>query len=235
MSAEALALLSDASGLELEAYRAAHVERSVRRALAREPIGDESGLAALLRSDPAARSRFRRSVAVSVSRLFRDPAQFELLEHELLPRLLAGGRTLAAWSAGCADGSELVSLALLLDRLDALERSSLLGSDVLPENLELARRRSSDAAIPERLLRRLRWEQRDLIREQAPPGEWTLVLCRNLAIYLGYETKAELHAKLAGALAPGGILLLGRSERLSEPKTLGLKRIAPHAYLKVSP
>jgi chemotaxis protein methyltransferase CheR len=226
----ALALLSDASGLELEAYRVAHVERSVQRALAREPIGDETGLATLLQSDPAARSRFRRSVAVSVSSLFRDPAQFELLERELLPRLLAGGRRLAAWSAGCADGSELVSLALVLDRLGVLERSSLLGSDVLTENLERARRHSNDMALSETL----RWEQRDLVREGPPPGEWSLVLCRNLAIYLSESAKAGLHAKLAGALTVGGVLLLGRSERVSEPKALDLKRIAPHAYLKVS-
>lgn len=229
----ALALLSDASGLELEAYRAAHVERSVRRAVVREPIDDAAGLAELLLTDSSARTRFRRSVAVSVTGLFRDPAQFELLESDLLPLLLADGRPIAAWSAGCADGSELVSLGLLLDRLGALDGSLLLGSDVLAENLERARACSSDQ--PERLSRRLRWECRDLVREEAPPGGWTLVLCRNVAIYLGQDAKAELHSKLAGALVPGGILLLGRSERVSEPRALGLKRIGAHAYLKVSP
>jgi chemotaxis protein methyltransferase CheR len=230
----ALAQLSGASGLNLVAYRGAHVERGVRRAVAREPIGDELDLAGLLRADPEARSRFRRSIAVSVSGLFRDPAQFELLEQELLPRLLADGRPLAAWSAGCADGSELVSLGLLLDGLGALDGCSLLGSDVLAENLEHARRRSLDETIPERLRRRLRWEVRDLVREEPPPGEWTLVLCRNVAIYLEPDAKRALHSKLARALVHGGILLLGRSERVSEPETLGLKRIGPHAYLKKS-
>jgi chemotaxis protein methyltransferase CheR len=227
-------LLSDASGLELEAYRAAHIERGVRRALAREQIEDERALAELLRTDPSARARFRRSIAVSVSGLFRDPAQFELLEHELLPSLLSNDMAIAAWSAGCADGTELVSLALLLDRLGALEGSSLLGSDVLDENLERARAWSLGDAITDRVRRRLRWERRDLVCEEPPPGEWTLVLCRNVAIYFGHEAKLELHSKLSRALVRGGILLLGRSERISEPKALGLKRVAPHAYLKAS-
>ncbi len=231
---EALAQLSDASGLELEAYGAAHVERGVRRAFSREPIGDERGLAELLQANPAARIRFRRSIAVSVSGLFRDPAQFELLEHELLPLLIAGGRRIAAWSAGCADGSELVSLGLLLDRLGALDGSSLLGSDVLAENLELAHGFVLDEAIPESLRRCLRWERRDLVREEPPPGQWTLVLCRNLAIYLARDAKKHLHSNLARALVPGGILLLGRSERVSDPGKLGLNRMAPHAYLKAS-
>ena len=35
---------------------------------------------------------------------------------------------------------------------------------------------------------------------------------------------------LAGALAPGGVLMLGRSERLADPATLGVRRIEPHVY-----
>jgi chemotaxis methyl-accepting protein methylase len=36
--------------------------------------------------------------------------------------------------------------------------------------------------------------------------------------------------KLRGALAPGGVLLLGRSERLVDASAHGLEPYAPHAY-----
>ncbi|HUH15235.1 MAG TPA: CheR family methyltransferase [Gaiellaceae bacterium] len=229
------AALAAAAGLDLSSYRPEHVDERVRRALERERIADRAALARLLRSDPAARSRFRGSVAVSVSGLFRDPAQFELLERELLPPLLSRPGRVTVWSAGCADGSELYSVAMLLDRLGALERVRLLGSDVLEENLERARGGVyGETAVPDRLRARARWEQRDLVRQGAPAGRWRLVLCRNVAIYLAPEAKRLLHATLAGALAPGGVLLLGRSERLTDPAALGLARTGPHAYRKAA-
>jgi hypothetical protein len=71
-----------------------------------------------------ARTRFRRSVAISHGALFRDPEQFQLLEQVLL----SDGRRLTVWSAGCADGLELCTLGIVLERLGALERLLLLGT-----------------------------------------------------------------------------------------------------------
>jgi chemotaxis protein methyltransferase CheR len=113
--------LSRATGLDLSAYRVEHVAERVRRALERERIASVEELMRLLARHAAARARFRRSVAVSVSGLFRDPAQFELLERELLPPLVERPGRVTVWSAGCADGSELYSVGILLDRLGALE------------------------------------------------------------------------------------------------------------------
>jgi len=207
----------------------------VRRALERERAANVSELVRRLDADPKARRRFRTSVAVSVSGLFRDLAQFDLLEQTLLPPLLAGGRRITVWSAGCANGTELYSLAIVLQRLGALERAHLLGSDLLEENLAEARRGEFDGvSIAAELHARCRWERRDLTRDGAPPGAWRLVLCRNLAIYLAPAARHALHETLARALAPGGVLLLGRSERLTRPEALGLESVAPHAYRRPS-
>jgi chemotaxis protein methyltransferase CheR len=80
------------------------------------------------------------------------------------------------------------------------------------------------------LRRRARWERRDLAHEPAPRGAFQLVLCRNVAIYLRPNAKARLHRLLAGALSPGGVVMLGRSERLGDPAALGLRRVEPHIY-----
>jgi chemotaxis protein methyltransferase CheR len=226
-----LPMLSRELGIELGAYREEHVSHRIRRTLEREKLESGAELLRLVRADPDARGRLRRSVVVSFSGLFRDPAQFELLERELLPLLLASGDRLKVWSAGCADGSELYSVALLLERLGVLERTFLLGSDLLEENLAAARMGVyGGVTVSEHLRARVRWERRDLVRHGAPPGRWDLVLCRNVAIYLGAPAKQKLHELLVGSLAPGGVLLLGRSERLGDPAKLELERIAPHAY-----
>src|SRR5712691_5157428 len=224
-------VLSAAAGLHMNTYRVEHVDERVRRALERERLGSIDELARLFRSDANARSRFRRSVAVSVSGLFRDPAQFELLEREILPALLESRRRMRVWSAGCADGTELYTVAMVLERLGALDRAFLLGSDVLEENLERARAGVyPDATIDNAVRVRVRWERRDLVRDGPPPGSWNLVLCRNVAIYLAPKAKRRLHRTLAGALARGGFLIVGRSERLNELEELQLQRVSPHTY-----
>ena len=208
--------LARVAGLALDEYRRDHVGERIRRALQREGVADIDSLASLVARDQAARTRFRRSVAVSVSGLFRDPAQFDLLEATLLPQLISGGRRISVWSAGCADGSELYSVAVLLQRLGVLDRALLLGSDLLDENLAFARQGVYDGTSFSTLGAHICWERRDLLRDGVTPGKWRLILCRNLAIYLAPEPK----------------LLLGRSERISDPEQLGLLRTAPHAYVK---
>ncbi len=227
--------LSHAARVDLDGYRPEHVDERIRRALEREGVEDELGLARLLAGDEEARARFRRSVAVSVSGLFRDAHQFDHLEREILPPMVGDGRHIGVWSAGCADGSELASIALVLRRLGALERAALLGSDLLAENI--ARARAGDYGgdeIPPDVRGRLRWEQRDLLRDGAPAGRWGLVLCRNVAIYMAPGARVRLHRTLAGALPAGGVLVLGRTERLAAPEKLGLERIAPHTYRRLA-
>src|SRR5256885_828348 len=82
-----------------------------------------------------------------------------------------------------------------------LDRAVLLGSDLLEENLVLAERGVyGDVQLPASLRSRMRWERRDLLRDSAPVGKWSVVLCRNVAIYLRAEAKRRLHEQLAGAL-----------------------------------
>jgi chemotaxis protein methyltransferase CheR len=226
--------LARASGLPLGHFRPEHVAEQIARACTRIETSDTGVLARRLTRDPAARTRFRRSVAISHGAIFRDPEQFQLLERVLLPRLLSDGRRLTAWSAGCADGSELYTLGIVVRRLGALERALLLGSDLLEENLAVAREGSYEGhEIPAEVRTRVRWERRDLVADGPPAGRWRLVLCRNVAIYLEPASRRALYETLAASLAARGILMLGRSERLLDAASLGLRPVAPHAYERV--
>jgi chemotaxis protein methyltransferase CheR len=226
--------LSRAVDLDLSAYRPAHIEERIRRALEREDVPSVERLTRLLMADPGARARLRRSIAVSVSGLFRDPAQFDVLEQQVIP-VFSGARRVAVCSVGCSDGSELYSIAQVLDRAGLFDGAFLLGCDLLEENLELARLGVYDgSAVSDRYRDRARWERRDVVRDGIPDGKWRLVLCRNVAIYLAPAAKHALHAALAASLAQGGFLLLGRSERLGSPRALGLEPFAPHVYRRAA-
>jgi chemotaxis protein methyltransferase CheR len=229
-----LASLSRVFRIPLESYRPAHVLSCVSRALARHNISTGAELARLCPRSPAALAALaalRRSILVAVTRLFRDPEQFDVLQRDILPALIGPARGVRVWSAGCSDGSELYSVALVLGRLGVLPGSWLLGSDTVAERVEQAR---SGAAVPAEVHRQtqasLRYERRDLLRDPPPSGLFDLVLGRNVAICFGPAAQQQLHAKLAAAVRPGGVIMLGRSERLSRPAQLGLTAAAPHTY-----
>ncbi len=233
LTAGELVRLSDASRLDLAAFRPAHLESRLARELQRSGAGSLEQLATRVATDEALRAAFRRSIAISVTGLFRDPEQFTLLAEQL--PALAGIPKLRVWSAGCSDGRELWTLALLLDRAGLLAGSELLGSDLLAENVALAELGPAADDLGEMALPPAtpRFETRDIVREGAPAGAWHLVLCRNLAIYLEPGARARLHALLCSAVAPAGLLLLGRSERLSDPHGLGMERVGPHLYRRL--
>lgn len=228
IDAPELSALGRACGLPLRAFREEHLRKQLRSSLAATGSGSIPELTERVRADSALRERLRGAIANSVTGPFRDPRQFDQLARELLPPLLTREGMLRVWSAGCSDGSELFDLASLLDDAGALERSHLLGSDLLPENL--AKARAAAASKLPRFQGRLRWEQRDLTADRTPSGTWNLILCRNVAIYMRSPVRDRLHAMLAGALARDGVLMLGRSERIRDPRSLDLETAGRQAY-----
>ena len=72
----------------------------------------------------------------------------------------------------------------------------------------------------------------DLLRMPVQAGTFDLVLCRNTVIYFTEEVRDALHARLADALAPGGYLVVGTSERVAAPAALGLESPFHFIYRK---
>lgn len=217
-------------GIPLASYRAAHVRRCIERALVRTGSGCIADLTDRIREDPRVRSAFRGSVLVPVTGMFRDREEFDLLERTVLPRLLARPGQIRIWSAGCAHGDELHSVAALLDRAHALGRAQLLGTDVRTEALEAAAEQAGELSVDLRTV--VRYAQHDLVLDPPPATRFHLILCRNVAIYLGRDAQRELRRKLVSGLRPGGYLMLGRSETLIRPGQYGLERISRHTFRK---
>lgn len=222
-------LLTRACGVPLDAFANGHVARTVARTLQRQGMDGPGRLADALVQDADLRSRFRRAVAVSTTAMFRDADQFDQLARQLPAlRALADGGPLRVWSAGASEGSEACSVALLLARSGDHGPAEILGSDLLLENVTAARARAS-GRLPVALRGRVSFEQRD-VRRSAPAGPWHLVLCRNVVIHLTPSARRQVLAVVAGALAPGGLLQLGRAERPLRTDDLDLVEVGPNLY-----
>ena len=85
------------------------------------------------------------------------------------------------------------------------------------------------AAKPE-LKRMVRFENGDLLRMAVPTARYDVVFCRNTVIYFTEEVRDALHERLVKALSPGGYLVVGTSERVADPRGLGLT-LAPPLHL----
>jgi len=221
------------AGLALSNYRHAMVRRRLPaclRALRSKSL-DEACIR--LESRPELATVAINRLLVGVTGFFRDEAVFARLEH-LLPTLARSTRPLSVWSAGCSDGAELYSLAMLLAEHKLLAGSYLLGADCRPAAIAAARagqydlasieavrpdRRtrffnisSGQATITAELRAAARWRVSSFVK-YFEPGEWDIISLRNTAIYLRPEVVRGLWQRIEAGLRPNGLLVVGKAER----------------------
>ena len=78
----------------------------------------------------------------------------------------------------------------------------------------------------------LRFETGDLLTMRPARQVYDLVLCRNTVIYFTDDVRNALHTRLAEALRPGGYLVIGSTERVQDPREMGLTPTQPFLYRK---
>lgn len=185
-------------------------------------------------------------ITVGESYFFRDTSQINFLRDQYLPELIAKrtktDKYMRIWSAGCSDGQELYTLALLLRELiPDLEnwRLHLLGTDINTETLatcmhghyrewsfrntpESIRSRyfhshKTEFELHEDVRRMARFAYLNLAEDAFPSlltdtSNIDLILCRNVFIYFDQATVKNVLQKFAQCLVPEGILMLGASD-----------------------
>ncbi len=241
------------AGINPALYRRSSLSRRVAACLRALKVRSTDEALALLDRRPALLPRAVNAFLIGVTQFFRDPAVFELVRSRLLPSLADRRNRLRAWSAGCSNGAELYSFAVLLAEANLLAGADLLGTDRRPEAIAEAERSHFDAAavagVPtwmqaryfetvdagarrpiQQLRAAVRWKVSDLSC-RVEEGPWDVVLCRNVTIYLNPEPASSIVARLASVVRPGGYLVVGKAER--PPARVDLERLAPCVYKRV--
>jgi chemotaxis protein methyltransferase CheR len=241
------------TGIDLLQYKRGQMERRIRTFAAKRGGDDLAEYLRVLQRDRAQVEEFLDRVTINVSQLWRNPEQWDVLARDLLPELAATGRV-RAWSAGCSYGAEAYTLAAICRDAIPAARVEIKGTDIDRRMVERAREgvfSAEDArSAPEgplarwfephadgwrasaALRRTVRFEVGDLLTGRIPAAAYDLVLCRNTVIYFNEDVRDALHERLAGALRPGGVLLIGSTERVSRPQQIGLEPTRPFVYRK---
>jgi chemotaxis protein methyltransferase CheR len=232
-------------GVDLGQYKRNQMERRVRTWTERRGTPDLAEYGKLLRKDAAELDAFLDRVTINVSHLWRHEDQFETLRTKILPELTKERRRLKIWSAGSSYGAEAYTIAAVCRETIPNVPVEINGTDLDKRMVARARTgvftpedaRTSPKAMLERhfeaqsdggwvakpeLKRMVRFENGDLLRMAVPTARYDVVFCRNTVIYFTEEVRDALHARLVQSLAPGGYLVVGTSERVADPRGMGL-------------
>ena len=172
---------------------------------------------------------------------FRDRAPFDLLQRHALPELAERrqkAKRLRIWSVGCSTGQESYSLAMLFAEEPqkwAGWTVDILGTDVSTACIDRARHGAYTQFEVQRglginqmikwfeecadgwraveaLRRPVRFQVHNLLEPAPHPGDFDIVLCRNVLLYLNPEKKSAAFERIASAMASDGWLMLGAGE-----------------------
>lgn len=230
------------AGIVLTESRYALIERRLAPVMRRFGLKDLTQVMRELRpGQEALASAVTEAMTVNETSFFRDPELFRRLGKDILPSLLANRaseKRLRVWSAACAAGQEAYSLAMMLDNLGLAAEGwtiDLIASDISAEAVARAERghysffeaqrglSDGDLAVwfraaaggytvAEHIRRMVAFRRFNLLDSYGWLDDLDLVLCRNVLIYFDSGTKLSVLERIADAMAPGGVLVLGEAE-----------------------
>ncbi|MBV9314381.1 MAG: PAS domain S-box protein [Pseudonocardia sp.] len=234
--------LKENRGFDFTGYKRSSLTRRVNRRMAHVGISNYAEYLDYLEVHAEEFTALFNTILINVTGFFRDAEAWDYLRAEILPSVLAAkapDEVIRVWSAGCASGEEAYTLAMsLADALGVEEfrqRVKVYATDVDEEGLTHARHATYDErrvrAVPAPLLERyfdqvggrfafhkdLRrsviFGRNDLVQD-APISKIDLLACRNVLMYFNAETQSRVLSRFHFALAPAGVMFLGKAEML---------------------
>ncbi len=230
-------------GIQLDSWKTNLVETRLAAIARDERLASVDDLMRNLRTrarGPLA-TRVVEALLTTETSFFRDMHPFEAMRQFILPELVMqrqAQRRLTIWSAGCASGQEIYSVAMLIrEHFPSLLDWSLqmVGTDISSvmlakamkgryTELEINRGLPAAALIKNFEQHGLEWQIKLELRAMVEfsqmnlAGSWRalpkmdIIFLRNVLVYFDVEKKREILAKVRRQLNPDGFLFLGGAE-----------------------
>ncbi|ABI56246.1 MCP methyltransferase, CheR-type [Alkalilimnicola ehrlichii MLHE-1] len=239
-------LLESSSGIVLGDNKQYLVASRLGPLMADQRVSDLGELVERLRRPGGAtlRAKVVEAMTTNETQWFRDGFPFRVLRERILPDFVERGqRSIRIWSAACSSGQEAYSISMTVDEFNQSGRGAIdaeiLGTDIAPRMIEMARQGRYRASVarrgltPERqqrffrevgddtwevrpeVKRRTRFQLHNLLDSYASLGRFDIIFCRNVLIYFSTDSRRDIIHRMARAVRPGGWLIVGASESLS--------------------
>lgn len=201
-------------------------------------------LVKIIESDTRLREQVVDAMTTNETLWFRDSHPFKILQEKLLPEFSAKQSSIDIWCAASSTGQEPYSISMILEEYKRshpgkLRTEKIMATDISSSALEIARGGLYDQlalgrGMPKDLLERyfkstddgwkidagiakkVQYRMLNLLHSYTLLGKYDIVFCRNVLIYFSSDLKKDILTRIHGQLKPGGYILLGASEALSD-------------------
>ncbi|MCF7920109.1 MAG: protein-glutamate O-methyltransferase CheR [Candidatus Cloacimonetes bacterium] len=203
-------------------------------------------------------------ITIKVSHFFRNSLTFEIIKKILqrkLENMTEDHISLRIWSAGCASGEEVYSLAIII--VELLKQSNLQ-VNIFASDIDQAALKEAKAGIyafesvkevkyglllkyftasgdkfmlADSIKKMVTFSRHDLVADrslvpaESVYGNFDLVLCRNVLIYYNQQYQQLILQKLIQSLAPAGYLVLGDAEIPGDEFRYILNKVSPECKI----
>lgn len=253
---ELLIHIEEKTGFPCQKYKAKPLMRRIRVRMRHLNLNSFNDYHAYLLQHPEEFSKLLDTLTINLSYFFRNPETFDYVYRDLLPQL-AERTSLNFWSAGCANGEEAYSLAILAAEAGILNKTAIFGTDIDQDAINRAKtgeyselslqylpldlkkkyfiKDGEKYRLPELIINKVHFLINDLF-VPPPIPMCDLIFCRNVLIYLDRPAQSLIISNLHQQLKPGGFLAIGKVELLlgiPEVKLLQLVNRVEHIYMKL--
>ncbi|NBX04047.1 MAG: protein-glutamate O-methyltransferase CheR [Alphaproteobacteria bacterium] len=202
------------------------------------------------RSTEALLVEITEAMTTNESSFFRDIKPYEQLRNIIFPmqmEKLGMTKSMRIWSAACSTGQEPYSISMCIQE-DAAKlpgwRFDIVATDLAKKVVDKAKEGvysqfEAQRGLPIQMLVKYftarpdtSWQLKDNIRNSVQfktnnllesydhLGKFDIIFCRNVLIYFDDPIKAAVTDKMARALNKTGVLMIGATESLVDPKGL---------------
>lgn len=242
--------------IDLSFYKPGQMQRRLSAFVERHNSGAVASFCEMLSKDADLQELLRTYLTINVTEFFRDATQFDSLRTVVLPEVIKGTSSPKIWSAGSSRGNEAYSVAVYMDEIKQDLNYTLVGTDIDEGSMEISRnggpypesefrnasllvkqkyfeKRETGWYVKPEIVKKAKFRKLNLLSDRFE-SNFDLIMCRNVVIYFSDEAKQTLNEKFVAALKPNGVLFVGGTETILNPKMFGLERFATSLYRKTA-
>jgi chemotaxis protein methyltransferase CheR len=239
------------TGIDLSSYKERQMKRRIDSLISRNNYDDYDTYYKALTKNSSLYDEFINYLTINVSEFYRNPAQWEVLEKEIVPNLIKFNDVPKIWSAACSTGEEPYSLAMMMSRFVSLDRLKILATDIdngaiskakegmysskslenLPKDFagKFFTRIGESYKINDKLKNCIEFKHHNLLLDKYPV-RCDLIVCRNVMIYFTEEAKTLMYNNFRESLNANGVLFVGSTEQIILPHRYKLEPIKTFFY-----
>ncbi|WP_428908932.1 CheR family methyltransferase [Niallia sp. Krafla_26] len=232
------------TGIDLALYKEAQMKRRLTSLYEKKGFSSFQAYFQALNRDSELLYEFLDRMTINVSEFYRNYKRWEVLEKEILPRMLKRVGNPKIWSAACSTGEEPYTVAMVLSKYLPLHKINILATDIDEKAIARAKlgiyperslhetpeemkkkffiRDGNQYRISDQIKSAVHFKKHNLLADSYG-SSFDLIICRNVLIYFTEEAKDHIYHKFSKSLNKDGILFVGSTEQIFNVNKYGLE------------